>query len=212
MTSNVAAIGPDMPIRDVTTLMELRRFRHFPIVEDGSGGGRVVGMVSDRDLRAVGSPHPSARPDVSVFDPVRLIMSTPVITAHPDDAIEDAARRLRRHRVGALPVIEDDRLVGIVSAVDLIEALAGQRAGHQPSSLLEVEVPNRPGGLLGVLGALARLDLNVASVNTTRSDADAVAFAIRLDTIDAAGVARALRDDGFTVLWPVTVDTAGVPT
>jgi acetoin utilization protein AcuB len=210
MTRNVAAIDPDMSVRDVTALMEIRRVRHFPIVEERDGMDRLVGIVSDRDLRAVGSPHPSARPDVTVHDAVRRIMNAPVVTVHPDDAIEDAARRLRHHRVGALPVLEDDRLVGIVTAVDLIDAMARTRSGPQASSRLEVELPNRPGALAGLLVAVARLDLNVSTVNTTRSDAEAVAFAIRVDTIDAASVAQALRRDGFTVLWPALTDAIHV--
>jgi acetoin utilization protein AcuB len=204
MTGNVAAIGPEMAIRDVTALMELRRVRHFPIVDESA---RVIGIISDRDLRSVGSPHPSARPDVTVADPVRRIMASPVLTCHPDDAIEDAARRLRHHRVGALPVLDDGRLVGIVTAADLLVALAAIRSGTQPSSRLEVELPNRPGALAGLLMAIARMNLNVSTVSTTRSDPDAVAFAIRVDTIDAPTVARRLREDDYTVLWPALSDT-----
>ena len=209
MITNVVAIGPDMPIRDVTALMELRRVRHFPICEDDEHDAtKLVGIVSDRDLRAVGSPHPSARPDVTVNDPVRRIMATPVTTAHPDDAIEDAARRLREQRVGVLPVMRGERLVGIVSAPDLLDALALAARPIEPSSRLEIEVANRPGSLAELLQFLAQRGLNVSSVFTTRSEADAVAFAIRVDSIDARGVAQALMRSGWTVVWP---DVASAP-
>jgi len=207
MSANVVAIDPDMPIRDVTALMELRRVRHFPILEDDDEvRGRLVGIVSDRDLRAVGSPHPSARPDVGVHDPVRRIMATPVATAHPDDPIEDAAKRLRERRVGALPVLDGDVLVGIVSAPDLLDALARSAGASEPSSRLEVEVPNRPGALAALLRSLAGRGLNVSSVTTTRSEPDVVCFAIRVDSIDGPGVATGLVREGWSVLWP-DVDT-----
>lgn len=206
MRTNVVAIDPEMPIRDVTALMELRRVRHFPILEDDDAvRGRLVGIVSDRDLRAVGSPHPSARPDVGVHDPVRRIMATPVTTAHPEDPIEDAARRLRERRVGALPVLDGDVLVGIVSAPDLLDALARSAGASEPSSRIEVEVTNRPGSLAALLQSLADRSLNVSNVTTTRSESDAVCFAIRIDTIDGPSVASALAREGWTVVWPDVV-------
>lgn len=203
MITNVVAIGPEMPIRDVTALMELRRVRHFPILEDDDHHTtRLVGIVSDRDLRSVGSPHPSARPDVTVNDPVRRIMSTPVATAHPEDAAEDAAKRLRERRVGALPVLEDEQLVGIVSAPDLLAALASAASASEPSTRLEIEVTNRPGALAALLQSLAVRDLNVSSVSTTRLEPEAVCVAIRVDSIDGPGIARALAREGWTVVWP----------
>lgn len=208
MTVNVIAIDPEMPIRDVAALMEMRRVRHFPILEDDEqGDGRLVGIVSDRDLRAVGSPHPSARPDVQVSDPVRSIMITPVATAHPDDAVEDVAARLRERRVGALPVLDGDALIGIVSPPDLLAALALPTAIREPSSVLEVEVGNRPGCLALLLQTLAQHGLNVSQLTTTRAEPEIGCFIVRVDTIDAPRVAADLSREGWTVLWPDS-DTA----
>ena len=203
MTVNVIAIGPEMPIRDVAALMEMRRVRHFPILEDDARGeARLVGIVSDRDLRAVGSPHPSARPDVQVSDPVRSIMATPVATAHPDDAVEDVAAWLREHRVGALPVLDGEQLVGIVSPPDLLAALALPTAIREPSSVLEVEVGNRPGCLAALLQTLTERGLNVSQLTTTRAEPEIGCFTVRIDTIDAPRVAADLTREGWTVLWP----------
>ncbi|GEM_PF-49305 len=203
MTVNVIAIGPEMPIRDVAALMEMRRVRHFPILEDDEQGeARLVGIVSDRDLRAVDSPHPSARPDVHVSDPVRSIMVTPVATAHPDDAAEDVAAWLREYRVGALPVLDGEQLVGIVSPPDLLAALALPAAIREPSSVLEVEVGNRPGCLAALLQTLAQHGLNVSQLTTTRAEPEIGCFIVRVNTIDAPRVAGNLTREGWTVLWP----------
>ena len=208
MTVNVIAIGPEMPIRDVAALMEMRRVRHFPILEDDEQGeARLVGIVSDRDLRAVGSPHPSARPDVQVADPVRSIMVTPVATAHPDDAVEDVAAWLREYRVGALPVLDGEQLVGIVSPPDLLAALTLPATIREPSSVLEVEVGNRPGCLATLLETLAKHGLNVSQLTTTRAEPEIGCFTVRVDTINAPRVAANLAREGWTVLWPDS-DTA----
>lgn len=105
-------------------LMRVRRIRHLPVLDDQ---GRLVGIVTDRDLRQV------------VFDPelqperrdasgrlgtlaVRALMTWGVITVGPDADVRQAARIMREHRVGALPVLDRGRVVGIVTERDLIRA------------------------------------------------------------------------------------------
>lgn len=202
MTRPVVAIGPDEPIGDVTALMAQRRLRHFPVVEDG----RLVGIVSDRDLRTVGGDHPEARPGTGRTDPVRQLMTRTVWTAHPLDPIDEAAAVLRRRSIGALPVMEGDDMVGIVSAADLLDALVRMTGVGRASTRIEVELPNRPGALAGLLGRLASRGANVASVLTTRSEPETVSFVLRVGTIDGIGLAAALRADGYEVAWPPELD------
>jgi acetoin utilization protein AcuB len=223
MTRRVVAIGPEMPIGDVYALMEQRNIRHFPILELSSPTSRaakrssselsssevrddsssLIGIVSDRDIRAVGSELPSLKKAVTVRDPVRSIMSSPVLTAHPLDPVEESARVLRERRIGAMPVTEDERLVGIVTATDFLEALTKMTGVFDPSTRLEVEVDNKPGALASLARAIAKRGLNVSSVLTNYKDADTLAFVLRVDTIDGRGLAQALRNEGFSVLWPV---------
>jgi acetoin utilization protein AcuB len=209
MTRQVVAIGPDMPIIDVFTLMEQRNIRHFPILEqvqgptpDGAGQGRLAGIVSDRDIRIVGSSHPDARPGVGMHSPVQSIMIREVLTAHPLDPIEESARILREHKIGAMPVLDGDELVGIVTGIDFLEALVAMTGVHHHGTRLEVEVPNRPGGLAGLLDRIATWNHNVSSVLTTGRDADTTSFALRVETIDGARLAGELRTLGYEVLWP----------
>lgn len=202
MTRPVVAIGPDEPIGDVTALMAQRRLRHFPVVEDG----RLVGIVSDRDLRTVGGEHPDARPGTGRGDPVRELMTRDVWTAHPLDPIDETAAVLRRRSIGAMPVMEGDDMVGIVSAADLLDALVAMTGVGRASTRIEVELPNRPGALAGLLGRIASRGANVASVLTTRSEPETVSFVLRVGTIDGIGLAAALREDGYELAWPPELD------
>jgi acetoin utilization protein AcuB len=199
MTRSVVAIGPEMPISDVNTLMEQRNIRHFPIVENAS----LIGIVSDRDIRIVGSEHPKAPKGVSLKHAIRSIMKTPVLTAHPLDPIEEAAKVLRVHKIGAMPVLDDEVLVGIVTAIDFLEAMTKMTGVYDATSRLEVEVDNRPGSLAAVLESIASKNVNVSSVMTTRSEPEVVNFVLRVGTIDVRTLANALRDEGFQVLWPL---------
>jgi acetoin utilization protein AcuB len=209
MTRQVVAIGPDMPILDVFTLMEQRNIRHFPILEQaqgptpqGAGEGELVGIVSDRDIRTVGSSHPAAPAGVSMASPVSSIMITTVFTAHPLDLIEETAGVMRKQKIGALPVLDGKELVGIVTSIDFLDALIAMTGLKQPGVRIEVEVADRPGGLAGLLGRIAEQDHNVTSVLPTGRDGDTASFALRVETDDGEKLAAGLRELGYEVLWP----------
>lgn len=200
MTRPVVAIGPDEPISDVIALMAQRRLRHFPVVD----AGRLVGIVSDRDLRTVGADHPDARPGVVARDSVRALMSTPVWTASPLDPIDEAAALLRRKAIGAMPVLDEDELVGIVTASDFLDALVAMTGVEAGTTRIEVELPRDPAALAALLSRVAEHGAEVASVLARRED-DAVRFVLRLATIDVRGIASALDEAGFDVVWPPLV-------
>ncbi len=205
MTRQVVAIAPDTPIRDVQLLMEQRNIRHFPILDqdgDDHGHDRLVGIVSDRDVRLVGADHPKAPAGVKSSDPVSALMVFPVLTADPDDPIEETAKVLREHKIGAMPVMDDGRLTGIVTAIDMLDALIRMSGVTEASSRLEVEVVNRPGALAGLLDRVASRHVNVSSVMTSRSDADTVSFVLRVGTAAGHELAAHLRGLGYTVYWP----------
>lgn len=209
MTQQVVAIGPDTPIRDVQLLMEQRNIRHFPILdqmqplEPGDGHvDRLVGIVSDRDVRLVGADHPKAPAGVKSSDPISALMVYPVLTADPHDPIEETAKVLRENKIGAMPVMEEGRLVGIVTAIDMLDALIRMSGVTEASSRLEVEVVNRPGALAGLLDRVASRNVNVSSVMTSRWDHDNVSFVLRVGTAAGHDLADRLRQQGYTVLWP----------
>src|SRR5690606_26327593 len=204
MTRKVVAIGPDTPIRDVQTLMEQRNIRHFPILRSRSSTepDELIGIVSDRDVRLVGADHPRAPTGVTSADPISKLMVFPVLTAHPEDPIEETAKVLRENKIGAMPVMDEGRLVGIVTGIDMLDALVRMSGVYEAASRLEVEVANRPGALADLLRDVAARTFNVSGVTTTRGDPDTVAFILRVSTVDGHGLARYLRSKGFSVPWP----------
>ena len=120
MSREVITIGSDAPLQTAWRLFKMHRFRHIPVVDEG----RIVGMLSDRDLyRALAPPElPSTWADEqrSVGD----IMSTGVISAHPDTSIRLVADIMFTGRFGAMPIVDPrDQLVGIVTRSDVLRAL-----------------------------------------------------------------------------------------
>ena len=121
MTRAVVTIRRDTSATTAWALMKVRRFRHLPVVD---ARGRIVGIVSDRDLTHVPFTETPAGQSVPTRMPVERIMTAVVISVRPDDDITEAARLMCEHRIGALPVVENGHLVGIVSEIDLLRMLS----------------------------------------------------------------------------------------
>jgi len=125
MHAEPVTITPDTPLLEAEWRMQEGGFRHLPIVDDDD---RLVGIVSDRDLREAAPSDATAlsRQELTYLLSrleVRDVMKTPVITARPGEPAETAAIRMRENKVGALPVVQDGRLVGIVTTDDMLGAL-----------------------------------------------------------------------------------------
>lgn len=211
MSRKVMALSPQVPIADVNALMQQRGIRHFPIMASAAGEDapvgereRLVGIVSDRDIRVVGSEHPDARPGVTLKSPVSEIMTRDVLTAHPLDPIEESARILREHRIGAMPVLEGDELVGIVTGIDFLEALVAITGVSRSSGRLEALLENRPGSLAELLASIAALGHNVSSVFTAERHEDSIAVVMRVENANSHELALDLRALGYAITWPAS--------
>ena len=123
MTPTPISVSPSTPVDEARALMQQHRIRHLPVLDQG----RLVGIVSDRDIRLV---LPSPATSLSVHEigylltrlTVAEIMTRGPLTIAPERPITEAARRMLAHKVGALPVVADGQLVGIVTRTNLLQA------------------------------------------------------------------------------------------
>jgi CBS domain-containing protein len=134
MTTVLVTIRPDTPVAEAQHLMRHRHIRHLPVVEDG----RLRGIISDRDVRtAMPSPATGLAAGEIRYLLDRLlverVMTRDVITIGAGAPIGDAVALALTHRIGALPVMEDDRLVGIITETDLLRAFAAVSATVAPA-------------------------------------------------------------------------------
>jgi acetoin utilization protein AcuB len=124
MTTGVITVDVDQPIRGAWDLVEGRRLRRFPVLSDG----KLVGIVTDRDLRNATASSvvlTERKYHDYLLDSIKIesIMSPDPVTISPDADLREAAKRLLELKVGGLPVVEQGRLVGIITETDMIEAL-----------------------------------------------------------------------------------------
>ena len=179
--------------------MQDESIRHLPVVEDD---GTLVGIVTDRDLRLMTSSLHPAHFDGDV--PVRQAMSKDVVTATRRDPVEEAARLMRRQKIGCLPIYEDGELVGIVTGMDLLDALIRLTGLDQASSRVEVALTDEPGRLAELTAIVADLGFNIHSLLTHPSTPDRVHVILRLNTMNPTPLLEAIRRRGMEILWPRT--------
>lgn len=129
MTGAPITVSPDTPVYEARQLMLKEGFRHLIVTERD----RLVGIVTDRDIRL---NLPSQATSLSVWEvnylltrlTVGQVMSKTVITVGPDRDAHDAARVMLEHKIGALPVMDGERVVGILTETDIL--LAFVRSGE----------------------------------------------------------------------------------
>jgi acetoin utilization protein AcuB len=130
MSTDLVVLTPDDTLRRAKEMVREHGLRRFPVVE----GEKLVGIVTDRDIRQadISSAVVQERRYVEyILDriQVRGIMTPNPVTVTPDTPLEEAARLILQHKIGGLPVVEEGKLVGIITETDLIRALMSVCSG-----------------------------------------------------------------------------------
>lgn len=196
MRSPVETISPDTTLQDAYGTMQEKSIRHLPVLENG----KLVGVITDRDLRlATSALAPSPFPPGSK---VSAVMCRTPLTADALDPIEDAARIMREQKIGCLPVTDDGQLIGIITGIDLLDALMRMTGVDKPSGRLEVRLPDHPGELARLTSFLSHRDINVHSILTYPDGPQCVRAVLRVASIEVRLLAQDMRRSEFEVLWP----------
>jgi CBS domain-containing membrane protein len=121
MTTEVLTLASHHPLTLADEVMSFERIRHLPVLEEG----QVVGVVSQRDLfraalaAALGyqqRAHRMLRRTITITE----VMSAPAITVPPETMVKDAARMMIEQKIGCLPVVKGNTLVGIITETDIL--------------------------------------------------------------------------------------------
>ncbi len=165
MTRDPFTIAPTATVSEAALLMAHRRVRRLVVVDVS---GRVAGIVSTGDVaRAFPpdlNPTSAAVSERSVPTPIASIMTTSVETVAPSAAIEEAARLLRAHEIGALPVVAGSRLVGIVTESDVFRALVDMSDPTEPGVRITFELAEDEDVLAAMLEVCAAYPVRIASL------------------------------------------------
>jgi predicted transcriptional regulator len=168
MTPDPVTVTPDATLSSVAVEMTRRRFRHFPVVESTTNGAWMVGIVAKYDI-ARGFPANLNPFSIEVMNDtvsrqVSSVMTKKVITTTPDCPIEEAARILHTHRIGALPVLRNNRLVGIITESDIFDAFLSMTAAKSQGVRIMVASDSDTSPVPAVLELSRRNKVDLLSV------------------------------------------------
>ena len=198
MTPNPKTVSPDAPLSAAARILREHRFHHLPVVE----GETLVGILSDTDLR---NASLAASPVEGLGGPpgdrlVREAMRTEVWSVTPEDSVEDALLILTREKFGALPVLSGDRLVGIITRADLLNAFVDLLDVNEVCFCVDVTFPRNMARFEELIDTFARIGVEVRSVLIApQGEIGALNAHLRVATIDGPAVRRALREKGFMI-------------
>ena len=148
MSHPVISVLPSMPINEALNLMNREHIRRTPVIKDG----KLVGIVSDKDLL---NASPSQVTSLSVWElnyliskiTVRDVMTTKVLTVQEDTPIEEAARIMVDNKIGGLPVMRGQNVVGIITETDLFKIFLELMGAREMGVRVTALVPDKPGEL-----------------------------------------------------------------
>lgn len=203
MSSDPVIVRTNTSLKDALDLVRSNPFRHLPVLDEND---KLVGIVTEKSL-VYASPTPSTT--LSVFEvdyilsrtKVGQIIQGEVISVGPDLPIEEAARVMIDHRFGCLPVVKDDKLIGIISDTDIFRVFVEGLGGGHPSLRITAVVPEEVGSLAHITGCVADLGGNIHSLGMFwgKQPEDRL-IALRLEGVDQEIVLQALETGGIQVV------------
>jgi acetoin utilization protein AcuB len=169
MSSNPITIGLDVSFPEAMGMLRRQKIRRLPVVDKG----KLVGIIVEKDLL---SNQPSPATTLSIHEMyallerlrVRQIMSRPVITVEGDCPVEEAARIMVERKIGCLPVMDGERLAGIITETDIFKALVEVLGGQENGFRLTLRLPDQVGELAKVTARIADAGGNIIAVTSSR--------------------------------------------
>jgi acetoin utilization protein AcuB len=184
-------------------LLKEHEIRHLPVLKDGE---KLVGILSERDIKQASPSSATALEIREIFyllDKIKVkqIMTRRPYTVSSTTPIEEAALIIREKKIGCLPVVDNGKLVGIITETDIIDAFIEGMGVNGPGYRVELVLPNLPGKLLELLKLLKDFDANVVSLATApHSEPDKIVNIIRIEAKNYKVLKAAIKKAGFQLL------------
>lgn len=201
MSPRPITVSPDTSVLEALELMRKNRVRRLPVVENE----RLVGIVTQLDLLHV-SPSPATSLSIHEINyliskmAVKDCMATRVYVASPDDTVEKAARTMREHKVGGLPVVENGKLVGIITETNLLDAMMDMFGVNRVGMRLTIDIPDTRGSLAELTAAIRDAEADILSLATFTVSPGTGRIVVRIGIDNSDRAVAAIQSKGFQIV------------
>lgn len=200
MTRNPLTVTENTTVQEAEELMRKHNIRRLPVVR----GEKLVGIVTELDLLRV---SPSAATSLSIFElnylltrlKVKEAMAKNPHTVTPETTLEEAALLMREKEVGALPVVEKQKLVGIITESDIFDAFIDLMGLRKTGTRVVIDVEDRIGVLAEVTEIIKAHGVNIITIATLNLP-EKSEVVLRLDTPNPKDLLKELSDRGYRVV------------
>jgi acetoin utilization protein AcuB len=203
MTKRPITITEDTGIDKALELMHSEKVRRLPVLNKQ---GQLVGIVSELDLLKA-SPSPATT--LSIYElpyllsriKMRDIMTTDVVTVTEDTPLEEAALIMAENKIGGMPVMRDDKLVGIITETDLFKIFLEMLGAREEGVRISMLVPEKKGMLAKIAGKVAEMGGNLVAQGTIMGeDPTNRQLTIKVTDVPEEQLVSAMEEMGLKIL------------
>ncbi|TCL34466.1 acetoin utilization protein AcuB [Anaerospora hongkongensis] len=202
MTANPFTLSANATVADASEVMRTHKFRRLPIVENG----KLVGIVTDRDLREV-SPSPATT--LSIFElnyllakmMVKDIMKKDVLTIQANSTIEEAALLMYKNKIGGLVVVDEQAaVIGVITETDIFKTFVDVMGITQgKTTRITIDVSDKVGILCDITGIFKELGMNISSLVSYPLTDESYELVIRAQVDNSELLVERLSAAGYPV-------------
>lgn len=202
MTANPFTISHDQTIPDAHEIMAQYGIKRLPVMKNG----KLVGIVSKEDIERA---SPSKATTFSMGEITYLLAKTKIsqimtknpITISEGALLEEAATLMRDNDISFLPVVNGDRLTGIITESDIFDSFIGLLGFREPGTRLTIEADDAPGIMSNLTSIIGNYGANITHVAVYRGSSGKSAIVIGINSFNTAEMEKSIEEQGFKILY-----------
>lgn len=202
MTTNPFTISPDQTIPDAHEIMSKNGIKRLPVMENG----KLVGVVSKEDIAHA---SPSMATSLSVNEityllaktKIRKVMAKNPIVISSNALLEEAATLMRNNHVAFLPVVDNDKLVGVITESAIFDSFIELLGFREAGTRLTIEADDAPGIMSNLTSIIGKFGANITHIAVYRSETGKSDVVIAINSYNTAEIEKTIEEQGFKIIY-----------